>query len=206
VNVLAALLESGFLQELLAGLTVNLQIAATALALGLALGLPLGLMQLGGRIQRSLTAPVVGLMRAAPTFVVMFFLLNVIPRDASLLGFNLAPSPPMTVALSLVPYAAAYAADNGREAIRHLRYGERDSALLFLPNIVRAFFVLVMSSSAGAAIGVSEGVAVLLHEAERWPSLGEKLVVFGVGVLAFGIVFQIGFGLMRLLRRRLAGR
>lgn len=206
MNVLVALLDSGFLHDLLAGMTVNLQVAAIALVLGLALGLPLGLMQLGGRWQRSLTAPLVGLMRAAPTFVVMFFLLNVIPRNASLLGVHLALSGPMIVALSLVPYAAAYAADNGREAIRHLRYGARDSALLFLPNIVRAFFVLVMASSAGAAIGVSEGVAVVLHESERWSSLADKLVVFGVGVLAFGTVFQIGFGLMRLLRRRLAGR
>jgi len=112
----------------------------------------------------------------------------------------------MIVALSLVPYAAAYAADNGREAFRQLRVGSTDSALLFLPNIARAFFVLVMSSSTGAAIGVSEGVAVVLREAERWPSLGEKLVVFGIGVLAFGIVFQIGLALMRLLGRRLARR
>jgi ABC-type arginine transport system permease subunit len=206
MTVLVALVESGYLADLLAGMAVNLQIAAIALGLGLALGLPLGLMQLGGRLQRGLVAPLTGLMRVAPTFVVMFFLLNVIPRDASLFGLSLALSAPMIVALSLVPYAAAYAADNGREAFRQLRGGSTDSALLFLPNIARAFFVLVMSSSTGAAIGVSEGVAVVLREAERWSSLGEKLVVFGIGVLAFGVVFQIGLALMRLLGRRLARR
>jgi ABC-type arginine transport system permease subunit len=206
MTVLVALVESGYLADLLAGMAVNLQIAAIALGLGLALGLPLGLMQLGGRLQRGLVAPLTGLMRVAPTFVVMFFLLNVIPRDASLFGLSLALSAPMIVALSLVPYAAAYAADNGREAFRQLRGGSTDSALLFLPNIARAFFVLVMSSSTGAAIGVSEGVAVVLREAERWSSLGEKLVVFGIGVLAFGVVFQIGLVLMRLLGRRLARR
>jgi ABC-type arginine transport system permease subunit len=204
MTVLVALVARGYPADLLAGMAVNFQIAAVALGLGLALGLPLGLMQLGGRLQRALVAPSVGLMRVAPTFVVMFFLLNVIPRDASL--FGLALSAPMIVALSLVPYAAAYAADNGREAFRQLRGGSAESALLFLPNIARAFFVLVMSSSAGAAIGVSEGVAVVLREAERWPSLGEKLVVFGIGVLAFGVVFQIGLALMRLLGRRLARR
>jgi ABC-type arginine transport system permease subunit len=206
MTVLVALIDSGYLADLLAGMAVNLQIAVMALGLGLALGLPLGVMQLGGRLQRRLVAPLIGLMRVAPTFVVMFFLLNVIPRDASLFGINLELAGPVIVALSLVPYAAAYAADNGREAFRQLRGGSTDSALLFLPNIARAFFVLVMSSSAGAAIGVSEGVAVVLREAERWSSLGEKLVVFGVGVLAFGIVFQIGFALMRLLGRRLARR
>ena len=206
MTVLVALIDSGYLADLLAGMAVNLQIAVMALGLGLALGLPLGVMQLGGRLQRRLVAPLIGLMRVAPTFVVMFFLLNVIPRDASLFGINLELAGPVIVALSLVPYAAAYAADNGREAFRQLRGGSTGSALLFLPNIARAFFVLVMSSSAGAAIGVSEGVAVVLREAERWSSLGEKLVVFGVGVLAFGIVFQIGFALMRLLGRRLARR
>ena len=206
MTVLVALIDSGYLADLLAGMAVNLQIAVMALGLGLALGLPLGVMQLGGRLQRRLVAPLIGWMRVAPTFVVMFFLLNVIPRDASLFGINLELAGPLIVALSLVPYAAAYAADNGREAFRQLRGGSTDSALLFLPNIARAFFVLVMSSSAGAAIGVSEGVAVVLREAERWSSLGEKLVVFGVGVLAFGIVFQIGFALMRLLGRRLARR
>jgi ABC-type arginine transport system permease subunit len=206
MTVLVALIDSGYLADLLAGMAVNLQIAVMALGLGLALGLPLGVMQLGGPLQRRLVAPLIGLMRVAPTFVVMFFLLNVIPRDASLFGINLELAGPVIVALSLVPYAAAYAADNGREAFRQLRGGSTDSALLFLPNIARAFFVLVMSSSAGAAIGVSEGVAVVLREAERWSSLGEKLVVFGVGVLAFGIVFQIGFALMRLLGRRLARR
>ena len=204
MTVLVALVDRGYPADLLAGMAVNFQIAAVALGLGLALGLPLGLMQLGDGLQRALVAPSVGLMRVAPTFVVMFFLLNVIPRDASL--FGLALSAPMIVALSLVPYAAAYAADNGREAFRQLRVGSADSALLFLPNIARAFFVLVMSSSTGAAIGVSEGVAVVLREAERWPSLGEKLVVFGIGVLAFGVVFQIGLALMRLLGRRLARR
>jgi len=82
MTVLAALVDRGYLTDLLAGMAVNLQIAAIALGLGLALGLPLGLMQLGGRLQRALVAPSVGLMRVAPTFVVMFFLLNVIPRDA----------------------------------------------------------------------------------------------------------------------------
>ena len=60
-------------------------------------------------------------MRAAPTFVVMFFLLNAMPRDATLFGVPFALSGVMTVALSLVPYSAAYIADAGVEALRQLR-------------------------------------------------------------------------------------
>lgn len=206
MSVLSELFASGFPAELARGMVVNFQIAALALALGLALGLPLALAGLGGRGWRALVAPFLGLMRAAPTFVVMFFLLNVIPRDLEVGGLALAPSGATIVALSLVPYAAAYVADNGREAILSLSRGSADGALLFLPNIARAFFVLVMSSSTGAAIGVNEGVATVLREAERWPALGDQLVVFAVGVLAFGLVFQSGFALMRLAVARLERR
>ena len=204
MSTFATLWSSGFFAALGAGMLVNLRIAALALALGLVLGLPLGLLQLGGPLPRRMAATLVAPMRAAPTFVVMFFLLNVIPPDATILGLPSAPSPRLIVALSLVPYAAAYVADNGREALLQLRRGAGEAALLFLPNLMRAFLVLVMSSGAGAAIGVSEGVAVILREAERWPTLADKLVVFASGVACFGFVFQTGFALVRLARRRLA--
>jgi hypothetical protein len=185
---------------------VNLWIAALALALGLILGSPLALLQLGGRLQRRMAGALVGTMRAAPTFVVMFFLLNILPQDAGLFGLPLALSGQTIVALSLVPYAAAYTADNGREAVLQLRRGAPESALLFLPNLARAFLVLVMSSGAGAAIGVPEGVAVILREAERWPTLAGKLVVFASGVVCFGLVFQTGFAVVRLVQSTLGSR
>ncbi len=197
---LAALWASGFFADLGLGMAVNFRIAAVALALGLILGLSLGLLQLGGRLPRRCADFLVGTMRAAPTFVVMFFLLNIIPEDATLFGLRLTLSGWVIVALSLVPYAAAYVADNGREAVLQFRRGASDAALLFLPNLVRAFLVLVMSSGAGAAIGVGEGVAVILREAERWPMLGDKLVVFAAGVMCFGAVFQTGFLMVRLVR------
>ena len=195
-----------FFPELLAGMLVNFEIAAIALVIGLALGALLGLMRLGGGVLGTVASSLIGLMRAAPTFVVMFFLLNIIPRDATLLGIGVAPSGVMTVALSLVPYAASYVADNGAEALRQLRAGSPLGALQFLPNITRAFFVLVMSSSAGAAIGVTEGIAVILREAVLLPELGDKLILFAIGILFFGITLQGGFALMRWLQRHLGQR
>ena len=195
-----------FFPELLAGMLVNFEIAAIALVIGLALGALLALMRLGGGIPGAIARPLIGLMRAAPTFVVMFFLLNIIPRDATLLGIGVAPSGIMTVALSLVPYSASYVADNGAEALKQLRAGSPLGALQFLPNITRAFFVLVMSSSAGAAIGVTEGIAVILREAVLLPALGDKLILFAIGILFFGITLQGGFALMRWLQRHLGQR
>ena len=194
---------SVFLPHLFVGMVVNFKIAAIALVIGLALGVPLARARLGGRMASAVAAALIGLMRAAPTFVVMFFLFNIIARDATLFGYSIALSGVMTVALSLVPYAAAYVADNGVEALRQLRSGAPLAALLFLPNVTRSYFVLVMSSSAGAAIGVGEGIAVILREAERLPSLGDKFILFAIGIACFGIALQAGFALVNLVKRRL---
>jgi ABC-type arginine transport system permease subunit len=199
-------LSSDFLPLFLRGMVVNFEIAVIALAVGLAAGLLLAFARLGGGVPGGAAASVISVMRAAPTFVVMFFLLNAIPRDATLFGAPLALSGVMTVALSLVPYSAAYIADAGADAVRQLRAGSSLGALLFLPNLTRAFFVLVMSSSAAAAIGVTEGITVILRHAEQLPVLGDRLVLFATGIVLFGIPLQAGFAIMSVIQRRLSLR
>src|SRR5215211_6343365 len=194
------LLSNDFLPKFLAGMVVNFEIAAIALVIGLALGLLLAAGRLGGGVMAAITVSIISLMRAAPTFVVMFFLLNAIPRDATLFGVPFALSGVM--ALALVPYSAAYVADAGVDGMKHLRAGTTHGAFLFFPNITRAFFVLVMSSSAGAAIGVNEGITVILRQAEQLPSFDDRLVLFAVGIVLFGIPLQAGFMLMSLFQRR----
>lgn len=200
------LLATDFLPRFLGGMVVNFEIAAIALAIGLALGLVLALGRLRGGVAGRLAGVVVGLMRAAPTFVVMFFLLNALPRDATVFGVPFALSGVMTVALSLVPYSAAYVSDAGLDALRHLRAGSPVGALLFLPNVTRAFFVLVMSSGAAAAIGVTEGITVLLRQAEQLPSLDQRLVLFAFGIAMFGIPLQLGFAVIRAIQSRVGRR
>src|SRR5262245_44933229 len=192
MNPLFAQLSANFLPRFLAGMAVNFEIAAIAITLGVGIGLVLATARMSGGAAGRAAATIIALMRAAPTFIVMFFLLNVIPREAKLFGAPVAVSGLMTVALSLVPYAAAYTADNGIEAWRQWRCSPL-GGLLLLPNLARAFFVLVMSSSAGAAIGVNEGIAVILHHADQLPTLGDKLVLFAIGILCFGVPLQAGF-------------
>jgi His/Glu/Gln/Arg/opine family amino acid ABC transporter permease subunit len=204
MSELTDLLSSDFLPKFLAGMAVNFEIAVIAIVIGLALGLLLALGRLSGGVLTALTVSIISLMRAAPTFVVMFFLLNAVPRDATLFGEPFALSGVMTVALSLVPYSAAYVADAGVDAIRHMRLGTHHGALLFLPNVTRAFFVLVMSSSAGAAIGVTEGITVILRQAERLPGFTDKLVLFALGIVMFGIPLQLAFALIGVIQRRVA--
>lgn len=189
-------LTPDFFRLLLLGMAVNFEIAAAALVLGLGLAVPLVLMRLGGGILGRAASLVVGLMRAAPTFVVMFFLLNALPRGIDLGGA-------LIVAAALVPYATAYIADSGVDALHQLRAGSRLAGLLILPNIARAFFVMVMSSSAGAAIGVREGIAVILRQAEQAHGIGEILVLAAIGTVCFGVPLQAGFALIRLVQARL---
>jgi His/Glu/Gln/Arg/opine family amino acid ABC transporter permease subunit len=194
-------LGGDFLPTFLGGMLVNFEIAALALVAGLIVGVPLTLARASASTAAIRgAATVIGLMRAAPTFVVMFFLLNVVPRDV------IALSGVMTVALSLVPYSAAYAADAGVEALQQWRRGSHIGALLFLPNMTRAFFVVVMSSGAAAAIGVTEGISVILRQAELLPSLADRLVLFAVGIVMFGVPLQAGFAFIRWVQRALASR
>jgi tripartite-type tricarboxylate transporter receptor subunit TctC len=52
--------------------------------------------------------------------------------------------------------------------------------------------VIVMSSGAAAAIGVPEGISVILRESALLPTLGDRLVVFAVGIVLFGVPLQLG--------------
>jgi hypothetical protein len=206
MNALLHDLWTDFVPALLSAMVTNFEISFIALMLGLLFGLPLALLRdRGGVVGVGVSATIIALMRAAPTFVVMFFLLNVL-RDVSLFGIKLAMSGVMTVAVSLVPYSAAYAADAGVEALRQFRRGSPLGALLFLPNITRAFFVIVMSSGAAAAIGVPEGISVILREAAVLPTLGDRLIVFATGIVLFGVPLQLGLAFMRWLQRELGRR
>ena len=196
MNQLLPNVSPDFLPNLLLGMSVNFEIAAVALMLGLALAVPLVLMRMGGGLAGGTAGLLVALMRAAPTFVVMFFLLNAMAGGLGISGA-------MIVSVSLVPYAAAYIADSGVDAAREWRAGSRLAGLLFLPNVARAFFVMVMSSSTGAAIGVKEGIAVILHQAEKARGIGDMMVLFAIGIVCFGIPLQGGFAVIRLIQARL---
>ena len=197
------MLTGGFVPAFLSGLLLNMSIAIAALLLGLALGAPLALLRLGGRWPGRLAGLLTALMRLAPAFVVMFFLLNLLPAAAPLGPWTIPLHGPVVVVLSLLAYAAAYVSDTGLEAMLHRRAGSHELALLFLPALARAFFVLVMSSSTGAAIGVNEAVTVTLRQAQSLPDVHDRLLLFGAVVLFFTCLLQGGFLVVDRLRHRL---
>lgn len=188
-----------FLPVFLAGLMVNLEIAAIALVAGLALGLPLALALAGGRAVAVPAGSLIALLRAAPTFVVMFFLLNILPREMEFGGMAVNTGL-LAVILSQAVYAVAYIADNGLVALRALRAGNVATAVLFLPNVTRAFFVLTLASSMAAAVGTPEAIFVTLRQAERMPALGDQVMLFVFVMLFFGIVLQTIFAAINAVR------
>ena len=199
-------LTGAFIADFLRGFLTNLWVAAAALVIGTAAGAPLAWLRHRSRWFGDAAAAFTGLLRAAPTFVVMFFLLNVLPADITLLGARFAVPGVAILVLALAIYAAAYVSDNLLDTLRHLDRKSLEGALLFVPNMLRAFIVLVMASSVGAAIGVREAVTITLRQADRLPAPGSRIALVIVVILFFACVMMLARAGTRHLTRALLRR
>ena len=179
-----------FLPEFLAGLVVNFQIAICALLGGMLLGAPLAYARFRNGLASTPAAWLVGLMRTVPTFVVMFFLVNVVPAIGSP-GRQFAMTPWLAVVLSLTLYSTAYVSDHAVEAMRQLRSGSPVAAMLFVMGLVRAFFVMVLSSGFGAAVGVVEATTITLRAIETLPKAGDRVLLIVLVIVIFTVCFQL---------------
>ncbi len=186
----------GFAGDFVVALGTNLALAGQALALGLPAGMALGLARqpppepttrerpwprLLGGAERGANA-IVALLRAAPTFVVMYVLLNTLPA-----GWGV--SPPRAVAAALAIYATAYVADTLLATIVDRRAGARDGTALFLMGLARLYVIMVMSSGFGAAVGVTEATTVTMRALERLPLLHDRLCLIA-GVVAVFVAIR----------------
>lgn len=196
----------GFLPDLLAGLAVNLEIAGLALLLGITAASPLIALRLRGGTAGMMARGLGALLWASPTFVVMFFLANVVPEQWSIAGITVHFTGLVVIVLSQAVFATAFITDNGLEAVRHLRAGRQGSALLFLPQAASAFFIMVTSSSQAAAIGVLDAVAITLRAGERLPDIRQRLLLFFAVVLMFVLIQRIAFHVIHLCRGALLRR
>ncbi len=207
----------GFVPAFAAALLTNLEVAALAMGLSLLTGLPLAWLRSpaatgGGAVARWRRAPALlaagltALLRASPTFVVMFFMLYALPPRLALGGSSLAMTPALAVALALTAYGAAYVADNGVDALEHWRAGRQDAALLLPMALLRGYFVMVLSSGFGSAVGLVEATAVTMRTIETLPNLADRLALAGLAVLAFVLIFQSLYALTNAMRRRVLQR
>jgi hypothetical protein len=194
---------SRFLPDFFSGLVVNFEIAICALLGGILLGAPLAAARFRNELAATPAAWVVAVLRTIPTFAVMFFLVNVMPASFSVGGWQFHMTPWLAVALSLTLYAAAYVSDNAVEAMRQVRSGSPVAAMLFLMSLVRAFFVMVLSSGFGAAVGVVEATTITLRAIEVLPKLSDRLLLIGLVIVIFTVCFQVIYHIINLLRGKL---
>ena len=195
-----------FISDLTNGMVVNFQIASLTLLVSLCLG---GFLTFISLVSRIVAVPItffITLIRAMPTFLVMICILYIVPKQINIAGSSWSLSNSLIVVLSLLPYGVAYVFDNLSESIRQWRRGQLITALQLLPNLSRMYFILIMSSAAGAAIGVTEGVTTLLRYATRLESVPQRLMLFAIGIFFFGAVMQTGFALINRLREFMIAR
>jgi His/Glu/Gln/Arg/opine family amino acid ABC transporter permease subunit len=193
-----------FFPLLLRGFLVNFEIGVAVVVIGVLLGVPMALLRRKVGALRHPVNVTVRLLQAMPTYVAMFFILNWLPRDVTLFGWSIRGM--TAVVLSLSIYLTAYVAEDANEAFAHLERNDRERALLFFPNFLRGFTVVLMSSGFGAAVGVSEAVSVTMRQAERLPALGDRVLLFAVAIAFFVAVVGPLNLLGRVLVRRLIGR
>jgi ABC-type amino acid transport system permease subunit len=191
-----------FVPVLLAGFLVNLEIGVAVVMIAVAVGVPLSLLNRRVAVTGRWIRPCIGLMQALPTYVVMFFVLTLLPRSLSVFGLPATGMTAVIVAQSV--YLTAYVSADAYEALGHLERHDRERALLFLPNLLRGFVVVVMSSGFGAAVGVSEAVSATMRQAERLPTAGDRILLFGVAIAFFAVVVGALNGLIRHLIGRLS--
>jgi hypothetical protein len=189
-----------FLPILWGGFLVNLEIGVAAVVIAIVLAVPLTLLRRWLSLSQRPIQLCIQLMQALPTYVTMFFVLNLLPDNLSLWGEPIVSVTAVVLAQSV--YLTAYVAEDAYEALEHLQRKQLEQALLFLPNLLRGFVVVVMSSGFGAAVGVSEAVGVTMHQAERHPALGDRVLLFAVTITFFVLVF----GSVNLLIQRLINR
>jgi hypothetical protein len=188
-----------FIPALLAGFVVNLEIAVAAVLVALAVGVPLSLLRRRLAVVGGLIRTCIALMQALPTYVTMFFMLMLLSKAMSDAREGSAAIVAVVLAQSI--YLTAYVAEEAYEAMGHLSRNDRERALLFLPNLMRGFIVVVMSSGFGAAVGVSEAVSVTMRQAERLPAPGDRILLFVVAIAFFAtVVASLNVAVGRLIR------
>ena len=190
-----------FIPVLLRGFLVDLWIAVATAGIGLAVELPIALLRLKVAWIRPALRIVIRPLQAAPVYVVMFFLLSMLPDEVVILGRPMMIGGVTVMILAQCTFMIPYVAEAGFDALGRLAAGERDQALLFLPNLLRGFNVVIMSSGFGAAIGVAEAVGVTAREAEMLEHMSERVVLFLIAIALFVSFFSAANLLVQRLVR-----
>ena len=137
----------------------NMIVALAAMAIGTPVGILFALMRSapGWSVRRS-GSLLTTIARGAPTFVMLFYLVYIIPERVSLGTVVIVFPIWIKASLALGIAVAGYVSDTALAARHALRRGDMPEALLFLPSWTSYFMIIVMASSTASVIGVPEVV------------------------------------------------
>lgn len=204
--MMPSVISATFVVDFAKGLLVNLQIAGTALVLGVIVGSALAALMVGHHWAQRVGSALLWPLRAAPTFVVMFALLNLLPPEFGWGTPSLMMSAWWAVVLSQTAYTSAFAADVIADAVRQRRAGSVLGLIMLPTALLRAFFIVTLSSGFGAAIGLVESTAVTMRAIEALPTLGQRLLLLLAVMAFYTVCLQTLYAAVALLRDRLAAR
>jgi ABC-type amino acid transport system permease subunit len=180
----------------------NLEVGIYALLGGILVALPLTWLRIRGGLIGLCSETFISLLRAFPVFVLMFVLLNLF--SSALRDFT-DNEPKAALILALCAYAAAVISDAAQDSWHRFRQSEIKEALLIIPNLLRIFTILVMSSSIGAAVGVLDAVAFTLRSSDQIQDpIDRILLVFLVTVFFMLFFISIRFVLNKVVDRVLS--
>ncbi|WP_051203151.1 hypothetical protein [Sediminimonas qiaohouensis] len=192
------------------GFATNLSISALAMAVGGMLGLVLGVVRIGmdgaGRAAgRSATA----LCRNVPSFVLMFYLAAMLPREIVLLSGEAVPLPTwIKAAVALAVPVTGFLSDQ-------IAGARRDGRPLFGAPVrfatLQYFMIIVMASATSSVIGADDLVARAARVAAITDVPGVLSWCYAYAALwflTFGILFKAAVAQLsrHLAQRRTAAR
>jgi polar amino acid transport system permease protein len=144
---------------LLGGFAWNLAIAVLAAIIGTAVGALLTVAMFSERTALAASGrSFASFLRNVPTLVLMFYLATLIPGEVSWFDGAIAFEFPvwLKAALALAASPAGFTAWNLHSSICAWRERRRRAALLFLPNWLAGFLIVLLASSTASLLGVSE--------------------------------------------------
>lgn len=179
-----------FVLNFLTYFLTNIKIGLISLVLGLLLGVPLAvLLEKNNKWLTPLVNILLFFCRGFPVYILMFALLNSLSADSFFKAFPDEIVRMIAIVLALTAYALAAICDLTRVMLTQLAKGQTAEAFLIVPNIFRVFTTVLISSSVGAAIGVSEAVSYTIRVYERFPDRLDRFLLV-LGVTIFFALFQ----------------
>ena len=147
---------------LLSGIALNLLIAILATIIGSLTGAVLIWFSYSRiKIIRWFGTIVPNVIGAVPSLFLLFYLAILLPNEIIINSGEIVISLPnwLKAAIALAASPLAFTSRSLRESIKHLNAGNRNEALLFIPNLTNGFIITLLASSGSSLVGVNEIVS-----------------------------------------------